>query len=195
MVFLLTRDRVQITLKLPKFSYIPGETVSGTLVLEVLAKLPITAVRIQLEAKEKVSVKEGRHQYKDEFVHFQKLITCFGHSKVSGRKSGAELDVGTYTYPFSITLPTSVPPCYHCTVNGSRGDLVYALVSTIVIPSSLDAQRKWCIVVRATAPEQQVLDRLQTAARLTNKYLTVVKAAGPTAAASAARTRAPPSSR
>lgn len=178
MGYLFVRDKVQISLQLPKYYYLPGEMVTGTLQLEVLSKLEITAVRIGLQGKETSSIKVGRNRHKGEFIHFEKLITCFGHSKVSGRKTGAELDVGTYVYPFRFQLPPGTPPSYHCKIDKSAASLVYVLKASVVIPGSLDADRKWVVIVRATAPMQQVLDRLQVAKRLEGRVLHITKGAG-----------------
>lgn len=148
------KDKVRLNVTLEKVTYTPGETISGTLHLEVLKPIKITAVRISLRGKEKAWVRRRRGRrsvtYFAEHIHFQQYVTCFGFSKASGRKGDAELSAGTFAYNFSFALPVNIPPSFDCPGPNAACTLAYTLKAYVDIPNGFDAEN--VIFLRILAP-------------------------------------------
>ncbi|CAD2218403.1 Arrestin (or S-antigen), N-terminal domain containing protein, putative [Angomonas deanei] len=128
----LDKDKVQMSISLEKPAYLPGEVLRGSVHVDVLRDVKLTAIRVQLTGMEMVSLDKTlyvngdvfllkksdacqialRNGNAEVFVHFDKLITVYGYSKASGRSGGAELSPGSYDYPFQVQLPTNMPPSY-----------------------------------------------------------------------------------
>lgn len=154
------KDKVRLRIQMEQDWLLPGQYVNGTLVLEVVKEINVTAVRLCIKGVEKgmttVKKRGSKQTVIDEFVHYQKLITFFGYSKESGRKGGATLSAGKYEYPFSVQLPPDIAPSFFCKLETGSAQLMYKITALVDIPNGFDAKVERAIVVQPAVPVSQL---------------------------------------
>lgn len=153
------KSKVSLSIQVEQSTVLPGRAISGTLTVKAVKEITITAIRLLARGKEEVSfvARKGSSKTKREesFTHFEHLITFFGFSKISGRKGGAGLEVGTYTYPFQIEIPAGAPPSFFCSLYSGTAKLQYFLRGIVDIPNGFDATTELPFIVESAVSRTQ----------------------------------------
>lgn len=153
---MLAKSSIQLNLTTNNVTFLPGDTIQGSLRVVVAKAVETTAVRIKVSALEKASVRVRRGKqtatYRSETLHFEQSIVAFGSTKASGRKGGATLQPGTYDYPFQVTLPTTLPPSYAVATGNGGSTLEYRIKAYADIPFGFDAEEVYPFHVLSCVP-------------------------------------------
>ncbi|XP_050542936.1 arrestin domain-containing protein 3-like isoform X2 [Daktulosphaira vitifoliae] len=135
----------QIIYDNPTAVYMPGQTVSGRVLVVTNESVKIRSIKMKIkgEASVKWVEEETRrndngetHNYTEDYTaeeeYFENKFTLVG--------GGGEtrLEEGEHVYPFSITLPQQLPSTY----NGAHGKVEYEAKVTIDIPWGKDKEAK-----------------------------------------------------
>ncbi|KAK7194943.1 Arrestin (or S-antigen), N-terminal domain containing protein [Novymonas esmeraldas] len=159
MVF-LEKDKASLSLQCETDTLTPGTVFSGVLIVDVHEKLRFTALRVRLRGREESYVrrrrKHGSHRVYRFFTHLEQLITLFGSSKEAASRSEAQLEPGTYSYPFSFNVPMHIPPSfveerfeYGCSMH-------YSLKAILDIRNGFDGSASLFLTVSPLAPVGQL---------------------------------------
>ena len=115
----------ELSLKLERHGYHPGEKLVGQVGLKVLSSTKFVNLRVEVYGVELTEVDRsyvvaagwysGAHlsEVSQDFWYYRHVCTLDGHTLKSGEKWGLLLPEGERTYDFSIDLPHDLPPSFH----------------------------------------------------------------------------------
>ncbi|KPA78002.1 hypothetical protein ABB37_06763 [Leptomonas pyrrhocoris] len=82
--------------------------------------------------------------------------TLLGQQTNHDRPGSFHLEPGNYSYPFSILLPTDLPPTYSVQECDYGGHIKYTVKAVVDIPMGFDGKAKAALMVYKMAPLSQV---------------------------------------
>lgn len=102
---------MQLSCCLDALSLAPGEALTGTVLLRVTKPLPFIALRLCVEGKEITRILIDHEVRTEEQQYMNEWITFTGPELTMPPPQPSQLyEPGTYTFPFSVTLPTTLAP-------------------------------------------------------------------------------------
>ncbi|KAK6180221.1 hypothetical protein SNE40_012413 [Patella caerulea] len=138
-----------ITFSNPQAIFYGGQTIQGSVILELNAEMKMRGIRLHFEGGARVHWTEtrsegtGEHQrtvtedHSSSETYINHIVVVFGKAPGQG---GADpvLQAGRYVYPFSFQLPTGIPSSYESEV----GQIRYSVTGVIDRPWWLDDKTK-----------------------------------------------------
>ncbi|KPI83218.1 hypothetical protein ABL78_7757 [Leptomonas seymouri] len=172
------KDKTIVTLLLEKNAVMPGETVMGTMSVVVIERVRCTALRVCIHGQETMYRRKevprqsnqvgrygvGRNQFNgietqiETSTHHivERVATVLGEQSGCGARGSVELEPGNYDYPFSIVMPTDVPPTYCVKEYKYGGDITYTVKAVVDIPMGFDNEVRAALTVHKMVPLSQV---------------------------------------
>lgn len=165
-VLMMPLSRLRFVLE--KDVYFPGETVRGSVILDLPTPTKVYGVNLTLEGQTKVFWwSEGRKAA----LPFSSSLVFFEHSSMllgdapSNSKTVTEVDSGTHVWPFEYVLPPALPS----NVAGEESWTRYSAVAVLLSPWTINNQRAEATWKVATCYSLQLLEsRLQENIQLLN---------------------------
>lgn len=134
-----------VTVNPEKLAYKPGETIRGTVVTKVVAKEAVKGIYLTIEGREKTKIYIVRRDYNGNSTR----QSSRGENYVINNKYLindfiGDIDVGVYTIPFKIKLPSNLPNTFPREYIGSDeyGEVLYKLQAEVVVPGIFSSNWK-----------------------------------------------------
>lgn len=115
---------MRIEIANPQKEFYPGQTISGTVHLELTKDFPAFALQIMFQGKDSCRVDIHRDKYHDKFenqnafVELKQTLATFTDNRPP---------LGIQSYPFTITVPNVLPPTLYSSVS-AWGDELYTRI-------------------------------------------------------------------
>jgi hypothetical protein len=144
----------------------PGNIVEGFVEITASSPITFTAVRIKAVGKERVTITRTRstgdpdrptetETFRESCVVYKQLVTLAGHMKTFPQSGSFTMPQGTFYYPFSIQLPTNIPPSFSKQASNDYAEIVYYLKAYVDIPMGRDAVHRSHFTVLRPMPATQ----------------------------------------
>lgn len=109
-------------------SHCAGTNLSGRILVQVSRKMKGAPITLVAKGKEKASVKSGKHTKYSTRVFFQVKLILNNLNKTAN----AKVPLGSYSFPFSIELPDSLPSSFDCGKHAANScSIQYKCVASI----------------------------------------------------------------
>ncbi len=155
-----------IAIELDSLEFVGGETVTGTVILQLEQDTPLRGIRLKFHGYEKSIWREGggrsRHTHSETHTFFDEELTLFGHPRlplaelvadsfkaVFSKENYEFLHPGSYRYPFSYALPPELPADYDSSMTDSR--IYYGLKAQVDLPLKFDLEAVQPLVVHESS--------------------------------------------
>ncbi|XP_065829337.1 arrestin domain-containing protein 3-like [Oscarella lobularis] len=130
-------------------AFYPGQTISGTVVLELSQRTTARGVRLILHGKayvhwtEEHGTDEDRRtvHYTDSEVYLNHSLTLWGKQEGDRRGKNPELAAGMHTFSFSSVLPAALPSSFESSI-GYNGYIRYWVTALVDRPWKFDYKSK-----------------------------------------------------
>ncbi|XP_065829335.1 arrestin domain-containing protein 2-like [Oscarella lobularis] len=127
-------------------AFYPGQTISGTVVLELDEPTTARGVRLILQGRAHVHWSEqhgsGQHRhtvhYSDSEVYMNHSLTLWGKQEGDRQGDNPELPLGMHTFPFSFVLPSALPSSFE----SYNGHIRYYVTAQVDRPWKFDYKSK-----------------------------------------------------
>ncbi|CCD62936.1 Arrestin C-terminal-like domain-containing protein [Caenorhabditis elegans] len=148
-------ELLQVIFDQPDEVFLPGQPISGRVVLTTKKKLSARAVNIKIVGLAHTSWKNYENSCKLSFhrivsyrphgVYYSANVKYLDYTQLlwTCGEGPKELNAGEYAWPFSYTLPLNIPPSFE----GKYGYLRYTVKVEVDRPWRVDKAKKMCITV------------------------------------------------
>lgn len=158
-VLMMPLDKLRLTLE--KLDYYPGETLRGSVILDLPAPIKIYCVKLTFKGETKVSFWNEKMMCTSSQTFFRHTSVLLGEDP-SHSKIGIDVDSGTHIWPFEYELPPNLPS----NVLGNESWTWYNVEAELLSPWTVNDKRtsaRWNIKTcyNPKVQEEKLADSLQ----------------------------------
>lgn len=133
----------QIAIALPKWAYLPGEVVEGTVNLSIDKPVKARSIKLQIVGLEETRIEVGSGEHRHTYCENNYILKNDIILQSPQYDENLELQPGDYVFKFEIKMPENALPSY----NGKHVSVTYTLKARVDVPWWLDIVDKKPIFV------------------------------------------------